>query len=67
MRFPAVARRVRAAMDAEGLWNLRSTVMSALCDVHGESAARSQMAELSQLFDGILRGGLSSRPSPLER
>ncbi|MEO5672750.1 MAG: hypothetical protein ABIR26_18840 [Ramlibacter sp.] len=65
-RFPAVARRVRWAGDACVLWYLRSTLMAALCELHGELAARRQMATISNLFEGMLPAGLASRPSPLE-
>ena len=66
-RFPAVVRRVRWTADAADLWYLRSFLMAALCQLHGERTARRQMATISHLFEGLLPGGLASRPSPLER
>ncbi|RYF42557.1 MAG: hypothetical protein EOO25_06335 [Comamonadaceae bacterium] len=66
-RFPAVVRRVRWTAQASDLWYLRSMLMAALCELHGERTARRQMATISHLFEGLLPGGLASRPSPLER
>ena len=63
--FPMVTRRIVGAADAHGLWYLRSGLMAALCTVHGERAASSEMAKLSDMFRGMLPDGLASRPSPL--
>ncbi|RZJ15379.1 MAG: hypothetical protein EOO54_18630 [Haliea sp.] len=66
-RFPSVVRRVRWTAEAGDLWYLRSILMAALCELHGERTARRQMATISHLFEGLLPAGLASRPSPLER
>lgn len=65
--FPVIARRINGAADVDGLWYLRSGLMAALCAVHGERTARSEMATLSAMFRGMLPDGQSSRPSPLSR
>ena len=60
-----VSRRIRLANDIEALWYLRAHLMVALAGVHGEVAARELLARISTQFQGRLRGGLHSRPSPL--
>ena len=64
-QFANVTRRVRYANDVQALWYLRGDVLAALASVHGESAARSQIQEITEMFQGLLPGSLSSRPSPL--
>src|SRR4051812_22188539 len=64
-RFPHVIRRIRYASDIQSLWYLRGDLMAALADMHGEKLARQKMAGISEQFQGLLPGGLSSRPSPL--
>ena len=61
----AVARRIRYAQDLHALWYLRGDLMAALASLHGESRAREIMLGISDEFDGLLPGGLASRPSPL--
>ncbi|RYX95037.1 MAG: hypothetical protein EOO28_13235 [Comamonadaceae bacterium] len=65
-RFPALVRRIGAALDAPGLWYLRSPLMVALCGLYGEEAARRKIESISTHFDGLLPSGLHSRPSPLD-
>lgn len=60
-----VARRIRYAQDLQALWYLRGDLMAALAALHGESSARKVMLDISDEFDGLLPGGLASRPSPL--
>lgn len=60
-----VARRIRYAQDLQALWYLRGDLMAALASLHGESRAREIMLGISDEFDGLLPGGLASRPSPL--
>ena len=64
-QFANVTRRVRYANDVQALWYLRGDVLAALASVHGESAAREQIREITEMFQGLLPGSLSSRPSPL--
>jgi len=63
--FPQITRRIRYANDIHALWYLRGDLMAALANVHGEAAARQKIASISAQFQGLLPGGLSSRPSPL--
>ncbi len=64
-QFPQVTRRIRYANDIQGLWYLRGDLMGALASIHGEAAAREKMASITAMFQGLLPGGLNSRPSPL--
>lgn len=63
--FPQITRRIRYANDIHALWYLRGDLMAALANMHGETAARQKIASISAQFQGLLPGGLSSRPSPL--
>ena len=64
-RFPQLTRRIRYAGELQGLWYLRGDLMAALASMHGEAIARERLRDVSDLFQGLLPGGLSSRPSPL--
>lgn len=63
--FPQITRRIRYANDVQALWYLRGDVMAALASIHGEQVAREKVASLTAQFQGLLPGGLNSRPSPL--
>jgi hypothetical protein len=64
-QYPQITRRIRYANDIHALWYLRGDLMATLASMHGEAAARQKMASISAQFQGLLPGGLSSRPSPL--
>lgn len=64
-QFPLVIRRIRYATDVQALWYLRGDLLAALAAMHGERAAREQVAEITARFKGLLPAGLHSRPSPL--
>lgn len=64
-QFPQITRRIRYAGDIQSLWYLRGDLMAALAAVHGERTARQKIASITAQFQGLLPGGLSSRPSPL--
>ena len=64
-QFANVTRRVRYANDIQGLWYLRGDLLAALASVHGEAAARAKLQRVTRLFQGLLPGGLNSRPSSL--
>ena len=64
-RFPTVVRRIRYAADIQSLWYLRGDLMAALAAMEGERAAREKIGAVSDMFKGLLPGGLQSRPSPL--
>jgi hypothetical protein len=59
--YPQVARRVRFAGDAQGLWYARGDLMAALAGMKGEAAARQKMISLNSMFDGLLPRGMVSR------
>ena len=63
--FPHITRRIRYANDIQALWYLRGDMMGALSTMHGEVKARENMSSITHMFEGLLPGGLSSRPSPL--
>ncbi len=58
--YPGVARRVRYAADAQGLWYARSDVMAILASTHGETIARERLATISGKFKGLLPHSLTS-------
>ena len=62
---PPLARRIRLAQDLQALWYLRGDLMASLASIHGEGQAREMVLQISQAFEGLLPGGLASRPSPL--
>jgi hypothetical protein len=62
---PQVTRRIRYASDIHALWYLRGDLMAALASMHGEKVARQKIASITAQFQGLLPGGLASRPSPL--
>ncbi|HEX2546763.1 MAG TPA: hypothetical protein VHL79_17910 [Ramlibacter sp.] len=64
-QFANVTRRVRYANDVQALWYLRGDLLAALASVHGEAAARAKVQDITEMFQGLLPGSLSSRPSPL--
>jgi hypothetical protein len=64
-QFPHVTRRVRYANDVQALWYLRGDLMAALAATQGEAAARQKVQQITRMFQGLLPGSLTSRPSPL--
>jgi hypothetical protein len=64
-QFPHVTRRIRYASDVQALWYLRGDLMAALAATQGEATARDRVQRITQMFDGLLPGSLTSRPSPL--
>lgn len=60
-----VTRRIRYAADIEALWFLRAGLMHSLAAVYGEAQANWKVREISDMFEGLLRGSYCSRPSPL--
>jgi hypothetical protein len=63
--FPQTTRRIRYATEIKDLWYLRGDLMAALAKLEGEVAAREKIASINAQFQGLLPGGLSSRPSSL--
>ena len=64
-QFPHIVRRIRYANDIHSLWYLRGDLMGALSDMHGEAVARQKIASITAQFQGLVPGGMTSRPSPL--
>lgn len=65
-QYPQVTRRLRYAGDIQALWYLRGDLMAVLASRHGEMEARRQVESITEMFDGLLPGSLTSRPSPLQ-
>lgn len=63
--YPVVQLRVTYAADIQDLWYLRGDIMAAIAAMDGEAIAKAQLANLSEMFKGLLPSGLSSRASPL--
>lgn len=64
-QFASTTRRIRYATDIKDLWYLRGDLMAVLAKMHGEAVARDKIASINAQFQGLLPGGLNSRPSPL--
>lgn len=64
-QFPNVTRRIRYANDVQALWYLRGDLMAALAATQGEAEARQRIQQITKMFQGLLPGSLTSRPSPL--
>jgi hypothetical protein len=64
-QFPQVTRRIRYAGDVQGLWYLRGDLMAALAAIQDETSARQSVQAITKMFNGLLPGSLTSRPSPL--
>lgn len=61
----SVERRITYANNLQDLWYLRGDVMAAIATMDGEAAARKKIAQISDMFKGLLPKGLTTRPSPL--
>ena len=66
-QYPVIQLRISYANDVQDLWYLRGDIMAALASLEGEGPARTKLAEISDLFRGLLPRGMNSRPSPLSR
>jgi hypothetical protein len=64
-KHPHLAHRLKFAPDIAALWYARSDLMRALAASQGESMARAHIAGITLLFEGLLPGSATSRPSPL--
>jgi hypothetical protein len=64
-QFPQATRRIRYATDIKDLWYLRGDLMAVLAKLYDEATARQTIASINAQFQGLLPGGLNSRPSPL--
>jgi hypothetical protein len=58
-KFPAVVRRVRYALDVQGLWYARSDVMAILANTYGETIARDKLVHISERFNGLIPKSLT--------
>ena len=59
--------RLRCAPHVRALWYLRSDIMTLLAERDGEAVARKRITQITDMFQGLLPPGHSSRPSPLNR
>jgi hypothetical protein len=60
-----LSTRIRYCSDLTALWHLRSELMQGLAASRGEMQARDAMDHITQLFNGHVSTGLTSRPAPL--
>lgn len=60
-RYGGLCYRIEWAADAEGLWYLRSEMMMALCELHGEAEAHKRMTAITELFLGIVKAASASK------
>ncbi len=58
---PALQRRMARAEDVQTLWFLRAELMGVLASGEGESAARTQLDQITQMFHGLLPKSLVPR------
>lgn len=65
--FPHVERRILQASNVPALWFLLPDLLMALAAHSGEQAARRVIDDISDMFDGLLPKGLSTRPSRPQR
>jgi hypothetical protein len=57
---PILARQLRCADDAIGLWYARTDLMAALAEQSGESLARQAMDRLNAQFAALLPPGMTA-------
>lgn len=57
--------RVLYAADIQALWYLRSEVMTLLAGLLGEAVAHSQVANITNMFNGMMPAAQKPRPSRL--
>jgi hypothetical protein len=65
MQFPTIEGRILYADELEELWYLRSDVMMVVSTLKDETAARQSLRRITNMFEGLLPKGMSSRPAPL--
>lgn len=62
INFPQIERRVLFAEDLQGLWYLRSDIMASISAIQGESVASQKIRQITNMFEGLLPKGMTSRP-----
>ena len=60
----SLCRRIQYANDIQGLWYLRSDLMTTLAAAHGETMARLEMTDITSAFEGALPRAMWSRAGP---
>ncbi|MEO6017711.1 MAG: hypothetical protein ABIP46_10670 [Polaromonas sp.] len=60
----SLCRRIQYANDIQGLWYLRSDLMTTLAAAHGETMARMEMTDITSAFAGALPREMKSRAGP---
>lgn len=59
-RFPGLKTRIRYAVDARRMWDLRSELMKALASDQGEARAGEKLQLITSMFRDVLPKGLAS-------
>ena len=61
-----LSRRIRLTRDVAGLWYHRVSLMQVLSPIRGEAHSGAVLAEITQLFEGLLPAGMVC-PGPVAR
>ncbi|MFC6282949.1 MULTISPECIES: hypothetical protein [Polaromonas] len=56
--------RIKQAGDIQGLWYLRSELMLALATAYGETIARHEIRDITDVFQGALPRAMRPRAAP---
>jgi len=59
-RFTGLRTRIRYAIDAQRMWDLRSEVMKVLASDQGEARAGEKLHLITSMFHDVLPKGLAS-------
>jgi hypothetical protein len=66
-QFPVIQLRVTYADDIQDLWYLRGDVLAAIASFDGEVLAREKIANISELFVGLVPNSLTSKSALMKR
>jgi hypothetical protein len=65
MKFPMIEGRILFADELQDLWYLRSDVMMVISSLEDETVAKQSLRRITNMFEGLLPKGMTSRPAPL--
>jgi hypothetical protein len=67
VRFQVTQLRITHADDIQDLWYLRGDVLVAISSIAGEAFARKKIADISELFIGLVPKALTSKGTHANR